>query len=457
MAMPERRRGAGSEMYQSYYGLERAPFDPAPQTDDLFETPTHNEALAALVYGILENKGFVALSGEVGVGKTTVLRRALHYAGVADAKLILVEIANPALGPAALAARLHRALNLEFDVAAGIDLEPLRAALGTLAADGWRLLLVIDEAQSLPEATLEFLRILSNLNGGGRALVQIVLSGQPELDAILDGTAQRALRQRIAVRARIEPLSRRQVVGYLRFRLERAGAAPGAVMTAGAMRLIAARSAGFLRRVNILADNALLAGFGADRRPIGRRIVARAAATLDERPRRRGWLIGARVGVPAAAVLGAAILGWTAVPPSPGRSAAPLTSLSPVQLAAVPAPAAAPSPPPAVEAAPVAAAPIAASPPDDDAAPPPARATPSQPVADGAPAPAEPSHMITHRVVRGDTLTTILRQHALAADAPTLARLREINPGLTDLDRVLVGQDIRLPDDDAAGAHLSLR
>src|SRR5271155_2028304 len=186
-------------MYLSYYGLERPPFDPAPQPDDLFETPTHNEALASLVYGILENKGFIALSGEVGVGKTTVLRRALAYVVAADPKLLVVDIANPTIGPAALAATLHRALKLDFDASVGADLEPLRSELTGLSADGWRLLLVIDEAQSVPAASLEFLRILSNLGGAGRPVIQVVLSGQPELDAILQGAAQRALRQRIAV------------------------------------------------------------------------------------------------------------------------------------------------------------------------------------------------------------------------------------------------------------------
>src|SRR5271156_7248968 len=116
-------------MYLSYYGLERPPFDPISQPDDLFETPTHNEALASLVYGMLENKGFLALSGEVGVGKTTVLRRALAYVVASDPKLLLVEVANPTLGPAALAWSLHRALKLDFDASVGADLAPLRAEL----------------------------------------------------------------------------------------------------------------------------------------------------------------------------------------------------------------------------------------------------------------------------------------------------------------------------------------
>src|SRR5579885_3582696 len=100
----------GREMYLTHFGLEQAPFDPAPRPDQLFETPTHNEALASLVYGMLEAKGFVAVVGEVGVGKTTVLRSALHYVRSADPTLLIIEITDPAATPAGLAQRIERAL-----------------------------------------------------------------------------------------------------------------------------------------------------------------------------------------------------------------------------------------------------------------------------------------------------------------------------------------------------------
>jgi general secretion pathway protein A len=463
-------------MYLSHFGLDRLPFDPAPLADDLFETPTHNEALAALVYGILENKGFVALSGEVGVGKTTVLRRALEYVAAADPTLKVVEIANPLLGPAALAARIHRALDLDLDLAAGPDLEPLRVALCALTADGGRLLLVIDEAQSLPPATLEFLRILSNLSGGGRALIQIVLSGQPELDATLDGGAQRALRQRIAVRARIAPLSRGQVVAYLRFRLARAGATPRAVLTGWAMRRIAAESGGFLRRVNVIADNALVIGFGAGSRPVGWRIVARALAALDDRRpgRRFGWPRGARVGLPAvAALLGLSIVGWSAMPPRIDGGG-DVRAAAPPPVVAVSAPAAAPpavitetiAPPvesaraesARVESAPAEFAPVEPAPSvpasAEALAPPPPHPAVASAVSDEI---AAAPHLIGYRVERGDTLSIILRQHGLPADAATFALMRRINPALTDVDHVLVGQDIRLPDDASVARHTASR
>ena len=449
-------------MYLSHFGLDRLPFDPAPPADDLFETPTHNEALAALVYGILENKGFVALSGEVGVGKTTVLRRALEYVAAADPTLKVVEIANPLLGPAALAARIHRALGLDLDLAAGPDLEPLRTALGALTADGGRLLLVIDEAQSLPAATLEFLRILSNLSGGGRALIQIVLSGQPELDATLDGGAQRALRQRIAVRARIAPLSRRQVVAYLRFRLARAGATPRAVLTGWAMRRIAAESAGFLRRVNVIADNALVIGFGAGNRPVGWRIVARALAALDDRrpARRFWWPRSARAGLPAAALLGLSIVGWTAMPPRIDGAAAVHAAAPPPVVSMVSAPAAPPAVTietiaPPIESAPAEAAPAPSVPALAEApAPPPLQPIVAAAVSDDS---AAAPHLSFYRVERGDTLSIILRQHGLPADAATFALMRRINPAITDVDHVLVGQDILVPDDASVARHTASR
>ncbi|MBI3515461.1 MAG: AAA family ATPase [Proteobacteria bacterium] len=304
-------------MYLSYFGLERAPFDPAPQPDALFETPTHNEALAGLVYGILEAKGFIALVGEVGVGKTTVLRRALQYVRAADPALLIVEIANPALAPGALATRIERALQLDAAVVSHGDLEPLETALRRLAAAGRRLLLVIDEAQSVSGPTLELLRILSNLDCSGRPLVQTVLSGQPEFDALLAHPAQRALRQRIAVRAAIRPLTRRQVVAYLRFRLQAAGAPAAGVMRWRALQRNAAASRGFPRRANIIADNALIAGFGAGRRPIGWRAVGQALAAIDAgAPRRLGFRLAWGS---AAAILAIAALGWIGLPTAPTR------------------------------------------------------------------------------------------------------------------------------------------
>src|ERR1043165_9155356 len=135
-------------MYLSYYGFDRPAFHPAPQPHALFDTPTLNEALAGLVYGILDRKGFIALLGEVGVGKTTVLRRALHYVAAHELKLLIVDITNPTIGPSALAARLHRALDAEFDLARDTDLAPLRAELARRAAAGESLPLGIARAQS---------------------------------------------------------------------------------------------------------------------------------------------------------------------------------------------------------------------------------------------------------------------------------------------------------------------
>jgi general secretion pathway protein A len=304
------------------------------------------------------------------------------------------------------------------------------------------------------------LRILSNLAGGGRPQIQIVLSGQPELDAILQGATQRALRQRIAVRARIRPLTRRQVAAYLQFKLSRAGAAPNAVLSRAAIRRIAAASAGFPRRVNIIADNALMAGFGADSKPVHGRMVSRALTALNDRPRRRGWMFAAPFALPAALAL--AVIAWSAIP-SPfgsGADSADRALASPSALPAQPAfsltatpmveaePPTAPAQPAAVPELPVPVA-VASLPPDvalpqvieqPQAIPP--QVTAGAPLT--APAVAQP-RLITHRVKPGDTLTMILRDHAMPADPTMLARLRGINPELTNVDRVFVGQDILLP------------
>jgi general secretion pathway protein A len=439
-------------MYLNHYGLDRPPFDPAPRADDLFETPTHNEALAALVYGILENKGFIVLLGEVGVGKTTVLRRALQYVAASEAKLLVVEIANPAIGPAALAARIHRALRLHFDAGVETDLDALRAELVRLADEGWRLLLVFDEAQSMPPATLEFARIMSNLANDGQALIQVVLCGQPELDAMLSDPTQRALRQRIAVRARIEPLTRRQVAAYVRFKLTRAGASPGAVLTRAAVRRVATASQGFPRRVNVIGDNLLIAGYGADRKPVGRRMARAVVRGLDDRPRPRdAWGLRLRRALAATAVLALALLGWTAIPSSFDRTAGRVEG--PI---AQPAAASAPAewaPPLAAAAAPM--QPTSAVPPEPSpvvvmtSSLAPRETLPDNPVTSVVAVAELPPAIspVGYRVKPGESLITILRNHAIAIDALTLARVRQMNPDLTDLDLVRVGQDILLPRD----------
>ncbi len=187
---------------------------------------------------------------------------------------------------------------------------------------------MVDEEQDVSPATLELLRILSNLDRDGRPLVQTVLTGQPELDQLLAQPAQRALRQRIAVRAHIKPLTRRQMVAYLRFRLRAAGVAPAAVMTRAALQRIALASGGFPRRANIIADNALIAGLGANRRPLGWFTVGRALAALDAglRPRRR-WF-GAQLAWGTAAALALAALGWAGLPTSAPSNASAIIHTS---------------------------------------------------------------------------------------------------------------------------------
>jgi type II secretory pathway predicted ATPase ExeA len=301
-------------MYLSHYGFERAPFDAAHQPDHVFETPSHDEALASVIYGILEAKGFIALLGEVGVGKTTVLRRALDYVRTTDPNLMIIELANPALAPAALAARIEHALRPDGEGAAPADADPLEAALRGLATSGRRVVLVIDEAQDVAPATLELLRILSNLDRAGRPLVQTVLSGQPELDGLMARAPQRAVRQRIAVRAYIRPLTRREVAAYLCFRLQAAGAEARAVISRAAIGRIAWASGGFPRRANIIADNALLAGLAAGHRRVGWCAVGAALRALDAGSQHPQHRLRARLAWATAAALALAALGWAGLP-----------------------------------------------------------------------------------------------------------------------------------------------
>ena len=275
--------------YGGFYGFRSAPFHITPDSALLFPTETHRAALGAVEYGIAAGKGFIVVTGEVGVGKTTVLRVCLDALDASRTKVIYL------FSPALNTSELYATILDEFDVIlprtsnAADTLRILQRLLLAVHKSGSQVVLAVDEAQQMPEATLESLRILSNLETGKSKLLQIILVGQPELETVLARHSLRQLAQRIAVRARIERLSFRQSCRYILHRTRGAGRSSGSpLFTTPALFYLAFAARGLPRTINICCDNALINGYGHGAKRITLGIVRDACRGMKFRsPARR--------------------------------------------------------------------------------------------------------------------------------------------------------------------------
>jgi general secretion pathway protein A len=259
-------------MYEQFFGLRERPFDLTPNPKFLMLTPGHREALASLVYGLARRNGLTVLIGEAGTGKTTLLRTALERQTDEPG---YVYLNNPTL---------TRAEFVEF-LAVRFGL-PERAQLSKaqfLVAFEQRLrerneanqasVLIIDEAQSLPYELLEEVRLLANMETADRKLLTVVLAGQPELGDRLDEPQLRQLKQRVALRCELRPLTANETASYIKHRIEVAGGVASDMFTRDAVVLIHQRTHGIPRTVSVLSDNALVTAFAMGQRPVSRRIV----------------------------------------------------------------------------------------------------------------------------------------------------------------------------------------
>jgi general secretion pathway protein A len=259
-------------MYQDFYHLKREPFHITPNPEFLFLSPSHKQALGSIVYGVRNRKGFIVIIGEVGVGKTTILRSYLE--GVAKQKTKVIYIFNTNVSFKNLLKTIYKELGL--DPKSGDIVEMLNDLYQILMEEykqGNTVLLIADEAQNMPIETLENLRMLSNLETSNDKLLQIVLIGQYEFDEILNLHELRQLKQRIVIRSTIIPLSGKESMAYIKHRLEKAALNGTPVFTKGAMKRIVKEAKGIPRVLNILCDNALITGFGYKARPVNAKIV----------------------------------------------------------------------------------------------------------------------------------------------------------------------------------------
>lgn len=247
-------------MYQSYYGLEEMPFNITPDPKFLYLSPTHQEALQHLLYGLQERKGFIVLVGEVGCGKTTLCRRLLNELEGSEWDTALV--LNPRINETEM---LKAILSELGEVPRGEGLHELIAQMQQVLlqriVSGREIVLIIDEAQNLSFEVLEQIRLISNLETDKQKLLQIILMGQPELKDILALPELRQLRQRILVHYELNPLTRGDVAHYIRHRLTLAGSQGRPHFTGWAARRIHRYSQGIPRIINNVCDKALLAAF----------------------------------------------------------------------------------------------------------------------------------------------------------------------------------------------------
>ena len=270
-------------MYLEYYGLKECPFILTPDPRYIFKTESHLEVLATVKYGVEQNKGLIVVSGEVGCGKTTILRAALSTFGD---EVLAVYVFNPFLTAGEFFEQL--AAEMDLRLPRTVSKPELLAALARMLAErhaaGLRTVLIVDEAHGLPTALLEEIRLLMNFETNSEKLLQVVLCGQPELAETLNRPQLRQLKQRISLRCSIKPLSVFEISKYIRFRLKQAGAANVGLFDNAAVKLIGQVSHGIPRIINNICDNALLYGYAANSEVITREIVEEVVRALDLAP-----------------------------------------------------------------------------------------------------------------------------------------------------------------------------
>ncbi len=320
-------------MYCDYFGFREKPFTITPNPRFIFISKNHREAFAHLLYGIDNHAGFVELTGEVGTGKTTVLRTLLSQLDDDSHRIAL--IFNPALSPLELLRGINREYGLPWE---GLDraelLDTLNRYLLAENRKGHTVALVIDEAQNLDPAALEQIRLISNLETETDKLIQIILAGQPELDALLKKPELRQLGQRVTVRYSLSSMDFEDTKAYIEHRIDIAGSRGTTLFSPAAIKRIYRATGGVPRLINIICDRALLVAYTEEHHTVSDRIAARAVTELRGKWRRLPPLSRSRKRVAAAGALllaVAAAVGMIVMPKGSAKQPppAPQTTLRP--------------------------------------------------------------------------------------------------------------------------------
>jgi general secretion pathway protein A len=442
-------------MFLEYYKLTEQPFGVTPDSRFLYLGPKHREALASLVYGTESNRGFLALIAKPGMGKTSLL---YHYLSYLRDKARTAFIFRTDCDSHEFIR--HLLIDLGIDVA-GMDLPAMHDSLNRLLTEemraGRRFVLVIDEAQNLDEKVLESVRLLSNFETPWVKLMQIVLAGQPQLADRLASPSLAQLRQRVSMVIRIEPFTAHDVNAYIDHRLWVAGCEKPTLFTVGARKLIAEHSEGIPRNINNLCFNAMSLACALKRKAIDRDIIQDVIADLDLEPLREKHIVAPisakspekkterpapsisvapkkySVGggwIPKVALTGVVALAVALFFLNVDRDASHTAASTPATAAVAAAPAPAPAPTFVSE--------VSLMQPDA------AKPTP-EPKSDPKPEPKLEQASEDVQVKPGQTLYQISVKNLGKYNGKVLSQLQDLNPWLSDPDRIHPGQKIRVP------------
>ena len=248
-------------MYKSFFGLKELPFTLTPNTDFYYGLPPHQEAIVVLEVALKSGEGFIKITGEVGTGKTLLLRKIMNSGIVENYEVAYLP--NPYLTAPEMRLALARELSVDLKESDEISVtDAINHRLIELNQQGKKVMVLIDEAQDLPEETLEAIRLFGNLETESAKLVQIVLFGQPELDFRLSDEKFRQLRQRITFSYRLRSLTFDETRAYINYRMNIAGYQGGAVFTEGSLKKLWKGSRGIPRLINVLAHKCLMLAYG---------------------------------------------------------------------------------------------------------------------------------------------------------------------------------------------------
>ncbi|HBA90114.1 MAG TPA: type II secretion protein [Geobacter sp.] len=396
-------------MYLNFYNLKKEPFQITPDPSFLYMSHVHKEALASIIYGVEKRKGFILITGAVGVGKTTILRAYLEKAG--SEKLTTIYVFNANISYLNLLKYIFVELNMAPQSnEIFVMVNQLHQRLLKEYKDGRNIILVIDEAQNMPVDTLENLRVLSNFETESEKLIQIVFCAQTEFEKTLNLGELKQLKQRIAVKATILPLTKEDGASYIHHRLKTAGDKDVVIFTEFAVREIVKVAQGIPRVINVLCDNSLITAFGYGKKRIGTRIVREIIRDFGmSRPVYARYalfpLLLALVAL--GGVGGGRVVTMMAVRPAPQAHA---TSVQTPERAV-------------------------ATQPEERVLPP----------AAGAKQKASENDAVTRVVQRGDTLAKLVKEVYGRVDAEKIRRVKEANPSILDENVIMEGGVISFP------------